>query len=237
MKVAPNEMPIEPYVKRPDLGHGTSRIGIGGGWRNDRVFEEINIRAAYQDLLDPEPGYTPNAQIEVLSFAFRHYHNQSQARLERFSPLNMISLSPVDSLFQAPSWKLNLGMNTIAHGGCQLCTNGYLNGGIGGAVETHLVGRQVFYAMAELEGDVSKAYEESYRIGGGGTFGMLADITDRWKLLASTTYLRFPLGDKSEDWRWSVGQRFSLTTNLAIRLEYNHRDHDNDVLATLHLYF
>jgi hypothetical protein len=237
LKVAPNDMPIEPYVKRPDLGHGTSRVGVGAGWRNDRAFEEINVRAAYQDLLDPDYGYTPNAQIEVMSFALRHYHNDSQARVERFSPVNMISLSPVDSLFQAPSWKLNLGMNTISHRDCQLCTNGYFNGGIGGALESHLVGHQVFYAMAEIEANASKAYEESHRIGGGGTIGMLADMTDRWKLLASGTYLRYALGEKSEDWRWSVGQRVSLTTNLAIRVEYHHRSHDNDVLATLHLYF
>lgn len=237
LKVPPAEMAIEPYVKRPDLGHGTSRIGLGAGWRNDRAFEEINVRAAYQDLLDPDYGYTPNAQIEVLSFAVRHYHNQSQARLERFSPVNMISISPIDSLFQAPSWKLNLGMNTIAHGGCQLCTNGYFSGGVGGAVESHLLGRQIFYAMAEVEANASKAYEENHRIGGGGTFGMLTDITERWKLMASGTYLRYALGEKSEDFRWSVGQRLSLTTNLAFRVEYNHRSHDNDVLATLQIYF
>ena len=237
LKVSPADVPIEPYVKRPDLGHGTSRAGIGAGWRNDRAFEEINIRAAYHDLLDPEAGYTPDAQIEVLSAALRHYHNDSQARLERFTALNMISLAPMDSLFQAPSWKLALGMNTIAHGGCQLCTNGYLNGGLGGAVESHMLGRQVWYAMAEVEADASKAYEQSHRVGGGGTVGLLADITERWKLLATGSYLRYALGEKSEDIRWSVGQRYTLTTNLAFRVEYNHRSHDNDVLATLHWYF
>jgi len=237
LRVLPTDLPIEPYVKRPDLGHGTSRVGIGAGWRNDRAFEEINVRAAYHDLLDPEYGYTPDAQIEVLSLAVRHYHNDSQARLERLSVMNMISLAPMDSLFQAPSWKLGLGMNTIAHGGCQLCTNGYLNGGLGGAVESKMLGRQVWYAMAEVEADASKAYEDSYRIGGGGTVGLLADLTDRWKLLATGTYLRYALGEKSEDFRWSVGQRYSLTTNLAFRVEYNHRSHDNDVLATVQMYF
>jgi hypothetical protein len=237
LKVIPTDVPIEPYVKRPDLGHGTSRVGIGAGWRNDRAFEEINVRAAYHDLLDPEYGYTPDAQIEVMSLAVRHYHNDSQARLERFIPLDMISLAPMDALFQAPSWKLGLGMNTIAHGGCQLCTNGFLNGGLGGALESHVLGRQVWYAMAEVEANASKAYEENHRIGGGGTVGLLADLTDRWKLLATGSYLRYALGEKSEDIRWSVGQRYTLSTNLAFRVEYNHRSHDNDVLATLHLYF
>ncbi|HET8720867.1 MAG TPA: DUF4105 domain-containing protein [Nitrospira sp.] len=237
LKVLPTDVPIEPYVKRPDLGHGTSRIGIGAGWRNDRAFEELNIRAAYHDLLDPEYGYTPDAQIEVMSLAVRHYHNASQARIERFTPLSMVSLAPMDSLFQAPSWKLALGMNTIAHGGCQLCTNGYLNGGLGGAVESRVIGRQVWYAMGEVEADASKAYEDNYRIGGGGTVGLLADLTDRWKLLATGSYLRYALGEKSEDFRWSVGQRYSLTRNLTFRVEYNHRSHDNDVLATFQMYF
>jgi hypothetical protein len=91
--------------------------------------------------------------------------------------------------------------------------------------------------MAEVEGNASKAYEDSHRIGGGGTIGLLADITDRWKLLATGTYLRYALGEKSEDFRWSVGQRVTLTRDLAFRVEYNHRSHDDDVLATLHLYF
>jgi hypothetical protein len=230
-------VPIEPYVKRPDLGHGTSRAGIGAGWRNNRAFEEFNVRAGYHDLLDPEYGYTPDAQIEILSVALRHYHNDSQARIERFIPLNIMSLSPLSTLSQFPSWKVSLGMNTIALNGCQLCTNGYFNGGMGGAVESHLLGRQVWYAMAEVEADASKAYEQSHRAGGGGTLGLLADLTDRWKLLASGSYLRFGLGDKREDIRWFVGQRYTVATNLAFRVEYNHRTHDNDVIALLHWYF
>src|SRR5262245_17328772 len=166
-----------------------------------------------------------------MSFAVRHYQNPSQARLERFTPMNMISLAPMDTLFQAPSWKLNIGMNTINFGTCQLCTNGYFNGGMGGAVESHVLGRQVWYAMGEVEADASKAYQDSYRVGGGGTVGLLADITDRWKLLATGTYLRFPLGDKSEDFRWSVGQRYSLTTNLAFRVADNHRRPHKDLMA------
>jgi hypothetical protein len=66
---------------------------------------------------------------------------------------------------------------------------------------------------------------------------MLADLTERWKLMLSTTYLRYPLGEKSDDFRWLVGQRYALQQNLALRLEYNHRDHDNDVLFTIQAYF
>ncbi|HXT65456.1 MAG TPA: hypothetical protein VN657_01610, partial [Nitrospiraceae bacterium] len=144
---------------------------------------------------------------------------------------------PMDSVFHAPSWKINVGMNTIKHGGCQLCSNGVMNGGIGAAVESRWLGHQVFFAFAEVEANYSRAYDERHRIGGGGSVGMLADLTERWKLLASGTYLRYPLGDKSDDFRWTVGQRLTLLQNLTLRLDYNHRDHDNDVMFSMQAFF
>lgn len=237
LKVTPRDLTIEPYVKQPDLGHGTSRIGAGAGWRNHRAFEEVNVRAAYHDLLDPEPGFTPDAQIEIMSVTLRHYHHQSQARVERFSPLNILSLAPMDSLSQVPSWKVNVGMQTIRHNGCQLCSNGVFNGGIGAAAETQLFKREVYFAFAEAEANYSRAYEERHRVGGGGTVGMLADATDRWKLVLSGSYLRYALGDKSDDIRWYAGSRYTLSQNWALRLEYNHRDRDNDVVFSVQAFF
>ncbi|MDP2384187.1 MAG: DUF4105 domain-containing protein [Nitrospirota bacterium] len=237
LKVTPRDVSVEPYVTRPDLGHGTSRISTGAGWRNHRAFEEATLRAAYQDLLDPEPGFTPNAQIEIMSVSVRHYHHQSQARVEKFSPINIVSLAPMDSLSQLPSWKVNLGMQTIRHNGCQLCSNGVFNGGIGAAAETHLLKREVYFAFAEAEANYSRAYEERHRIGGGGTVGMLTDVTDRWKLMLSGSYLRYALGDKSDDIRWYAGSRYTLSQNWALRLEYNHRDRDNDLVFSVQAFF
>ncbi len=237
LKVASRDVPVEPYVKQPDLGHGTSRIGVGAGWRNYRAFEEVNIRAAYHDLLDPEPGFTPDAQIEIMSVALRHYHDESQARIERFSPINIVSLAPMDSLSQLPSWKVNIGMQTIRHNGCELCSNGVANVGIGAAAETQLFKREVYFAFAEAEANYSRAYEERHRIGGGGTVGMLVDATDRWKLMLSGSYLRYALGDKSDDIRWYAGSRYTLSQNWALRVEYNHRDRDNDVLLSIQAFF
>jgi hypothetical protein len=231
------EFLVEPFAKQPELGHNTSRVSVGAGWRNNSAFEEQTIRAGYHDLLDPEIGYTPNAQIEIASVTMRTYNRHNQTRLERATLANVVSLSPVDSVFHAPSWKINVGMQTIKHRGCQLCSNGVMNGGIGAAVESRLLNREVYFAFAEAEANYSRAYEERHRIGGGGTVGMLADLTDRWKLMASGTYLKYALGEKSDEVRWFVGQRYTLLQNLALRLEYNHRDHDNDVMASVQMFF
>ena len=237
LRIPSQEFTVEPFAKRPELGHKTSRASVGAGWRNNDTFEEVSVRAGYHDLLDPEVGYTPDAQIELASITARYYNRADQARIERATLANVVSLSPIDSVFHAPSWKINVGMNTIRFGDCQLCSNGVVNGGIGAAKESHLLKREVLFAFAEAEADYSRAYQENYRVGGGGTVGLLADLTDRWKLMASGTYLGFPLGDKSDDVRWFVGQRYTVSQNWTLRLEYNHRDHDNDVMFSMQAYF
>jgi Domain of unknown function (DUF4105) len=237
LRIPSEPFSVVPFAKQPELGHRTSRASLGAGWRNNDTFEEFTVRAGYHDLLDPEIGYTPDAQIELASISLRHYNRVDQTRIERATFANVLSLSPMDSLFHAPSWKINVGMNTIRFGGCQLCSNGVANGGIGAAVESHWLKREVFFAFAEAEADYSHAYEENHRVGGGGTVGMLTDLTDRWKLMATGSYLQYALGDKSNDFRWFVGSRYTLYQNWALRLEYNHRDHDNDVLFTLQAFF
>jgi hypothetical protein len=237
LRIPSEEFKVVPFAKQPELGHKTSRASVGVGWRNNDTFEEATVRAGYHDLLDPEVGYTPDAQIEIASLTARHYNRADQARIERATLANVLSLSPIDSVFHAPSWKINVGMNTIKYNSCQLCSNGVMNGGIGVAAESHWLKREVFFAFMEGEANYSKAYEERHRIGGGGTVGLLADLTDRWKMMASGTYLRYALGDKSDDFRWSVGQRYTLSQNWALRLEYNHRDYDNDVLFSLQGFF
>lgn len=235
--VPSEEVEILPYTKQPDAGHRTSRATLGGGWRNHDTFEEASFRAVYHDLLDPEEGYTPDAQIEMFGLAVRHYNRAEQTRVERATLLNILSLSPMDDLFRAPSWKVNLGMQTIRHRDCQLCSNGVAGGGIGAAVESQLFKREVYFAFADAEANVSRAYEERHRIGGGATVGMLADVTDRWKLMVSGSYLRYPLGDKSDDIRWYAGSRYTLARNWAVRVDYNHRDRDNDVVFSLQAFF
>jgi len=235
--VPSEDIEIRPYTKQPDVGHRTSRATVGGGWRNNDTFEEASLRAVYHDLLDPEEGYTPDAQIEMFGLAVRHYNRTEQTRVERATLVNIVSLSPMDELFQAPSWKVNVGMQTIRHRGCQLCSNGVANGGIGAAVESNLFNREVYFAFAEGEANYSKAYKEWHRVGGGGTVGMLADVTDRWKLMISGSYLRYALGDKSDDIRWYAGSRYTLTQNWGVRLDYNHRDRDNDIVFSVLAFF
>ena len=237
LRMPSEDMKILPFADHPDLGHSTSRASVGSGWRNNDTFEEVTVRAGYHDLLDPETGHTPDAQVEMASVSVRHYDRADQTRVERATLVNVMSLSPMDSLFHSPSWRFNVGMQTLKHNGCQLCSNGVVSGGIGAAVESHWLKREVYFAFAEGEANYSRAYEERHRIGGGGTAGMLVDLTERWKMMASGTYLKYALGEKSDDIRWFVGSRYTLAQNWALRLECNHRNHDDDVVFTVQAFF
>jgi hypothetical protein len=228
---------VTPLTPSPEHGHESFRVGTGGGWRNKEMFEEISFRAVYHDLLDPDPGYTQDSQIVLGDLGLRHYHSRNQFRVERFTLANVISLTPIDSWFRGPSWKINSGMNTVKTRSCDLCSNGHLNLGVGGALETHLFQREVYFLFGEVDANVSGAYEENHRVGGGVSGGIMANITDNWKWLASGGYLGYLFGDRSDDVKISVGQRWTFAKNFAFRTTYTHHDRDNEVLAVFHGYF
>ncbi len=238
LKIPSKEFAVRPFTLPPEEGHKIHRFGLAGGWRQDDIFEEVNFRLASHDLLDPERGYTPDAQIELLSVALRRYERRDQSRLERLTLANIISLSPMDALIQKPSWKFSGGLQTVRGSRCRLCSNWNANGGAGGALESRWIRREVYFAMAELDANLSQAYAQHHRAGGGGSAGLLADLTERWKVLLAATYLRFPLGDRSDTFRAAFHQRYTLQKDLAVRLELTHRDpQDNEALIVLHGYF
>lgn len=238
IRVKPPALTIPPLTDAPEKGHLTRRAGVGFGWRQDEFFEEINLRPAYQDLLDPEIGYTPHAQIEFLAAKFRHYEKHDQYRLERLAVVDIISLSPMDRLFHRPSWKVGLTWETVRREGCRYCGSLNFNVGPGAALETHWLRRELYFAFAELDVNYSHAFEENHRAGGGGTIGLLVDLTDRWKMLASATYLTYPLGEHSDNTKLSFQQRFTLTKNWIVRVELNHFERqDNEALVTVQTFF
>jgi hypothetical protein len=237
LKVAPAPVAVKPVVGPPEQGHAIRRAGLGAGWRDGEFFNEINFRLAYHDLLDPEYGYTPDAQIEALGIALRRYHRSDHTRIERFTLVNIVSLSPVNDLFQSPSWKLDTGFHTVRHRGCRFCGVAHLNGGIGVSAESTWLKREVYFAFAELAAEYGRGFDTDYRLGGGATAGALIDMTERWKIGAAATYLRFPIGEKSGEWRVSAQQRYTLHKNIALRFDFNRRARTREYLINLQVYF
>ncbi|MGH7931480.1 MAG: DUF4105 domain-containing protein, partial [Candidatus Binatia bacterium] len=237
LRVPPVAVALKPFSGPPEQGHDIMRAGLGVGWREGEVFTELNFRLAFHELIDPEYGYTPDAQIEALGISLRHYPERSHTRIERFTLINIVSLAPINVLFQSPSWKVATGFDTIRHNGCRFCRAGNLNGGIGIAAESSWLKREVYFGFAELATEYGRVFDSDYRIGGGATAGALVDITERWKMGVSGSYLNFPAGDKSAEWRISAQQRFTLSKNVVARFDFNQRARTREYLLNLQAYF
>jgi hypothetical protein len=237
VKVPAAPIALTPVAGPPEQGHKIIRAGLGVGAREGEFFSELNFRFAFHDLLDPQYGYTPDAQIEALGVALRHYPRNDRTRLERLTLVNILSLSPMDALFQSPSWKVSTGLETIRHNDCRFCRIGNFTLGLGAAGESSWLKREVYFAFAELATESGRVFNGNFRLGGGATVGTLIDITDRWKFTVSGTYLNFPVGEKSKEWRVAVQQRYALYQNIALRFDFNQRPRTQEVLLNLHTYF
>src|SRR6185436_8320449 len=90
---------------RPDQGHGSARVALGAGWRKSRPFVQLDARPGYHDLLDPQGGYTPGAQIDFLDLAVRIYGNDGEVRLQDLALVDIVSLAPRDQIFSPLSWR------------------------------------------------------------------------------------------------------------------------------------
>ncbi|HSD97903.1 MAG TPA: DUF4105 domain-containing protein, partial [Sulfuricaulis sp.] len=241
----PPQQPEVPMPEvRPDQGHKTSRLAGGGGSRGGRQFEEIDLRPTYHDLMDDDGGYTRGAQIEFFNMQFRHYRDDDSFRLEEFTPLNIVSLSPRDDFFTPVSWKINVGWTRKHFSDDDEPLVFRANAGPGLAFNmpgSHHEGHSVYYGFVEAALDVGKRFEQDYALGAGPTVGWLTDISDRWRLNVYARSLRYGLGDVHYARELTIEQRYSLTRQSAVRFELfrkqEFQDYWNGGAISLNIYF
>ncbi|MCU7875176.1 MAG: DUF4105 domain-containing protein, partial [Candidatus Thiodiazotropha sp. (ex Lucinoma borealis)] len=81
-------------VSRPEQGHLTSRLSIGGGQQDNKNFISFRYRPAYHDILDPLPGYSRGAQINFLDIRANYFPGDSSLKLDKFTLIDILSLTP-----------------------------------------------------------------------------------------------------------------------------------------------
>ncbi|MEY4729481.1 MAG: hypothetical protein RL020_639, partial [Pseudomonadota bacterium] len=217
----PNHDPIIPApVVRPDQGHKTSRIDVGYGVQDGAHFQELVWRPSYHELIDPEAGYNRGAQIQFFRFALRHYADEKKTRLEKFVPIDILSLAPRDEFFQRLSWKINLsGVRTrMANGEERPLAR--VNGGAGYAWETGkaLHTPTLLYSFLDVTLDAGKFPGADYALGAGPALGMVTDLSQDWRAHTYARLQRFALGNQRTSAEVSIDQRFSVGPNAGLRV-------------------
>jgi hypothetical protein len=234
----PSQAPAIDPGTRPDLGHRTSRAGFGAGKRDGQAFQQLELRPTYHDVIDADAGYVRGAQIEFFDMAFRHY-NHGATRVERFVPVDILSLAPRDDFFQPRSWRVSGGWRRafLKDGSEPLVAS--LDGGAGAAWSTR--GRALFYALGESALRAHRSLEHGYGVGAGARLGALVDPAPGWRLHAYASGINYFLGESEQPRALGLQQRFAVGRDSALRLDLERRReggrHFNSASLSLQLYF
>jgi hypothetical protein len=216
---------------RPEHGHGSSRISVGGGIRDARDYQELRLRPAYHDLLDAEDGYLPGAQIEFLKLALRRDQTSGEVQLEQFTFASIMSLAARDGLLKPSSWRVDAGAKRIELRDGRRPLVAHVDGGRGMAVR---YGSQAqAYVLGEGALLAADGLEQGHAAGAGASAGLLLDASPAWRLHAYGRGLRYFSGELHSSVEVGLDQRIALTRDLALRLETSwRRAYDRDTRST-----
>ncbi len=237
LKYKRQDTEVTRFSAPPETAHGTDRVRLGVGINNDELFQEFAYRPALHDILGRETGYKKDSQFIFLDMAGRYYYESKRFRLDRFRLLDIISLTPYEPIFKKPSWKLNLGFDTIRDLDCDYCISCKGNVGYGYSYKPNYKSPYILFVMAELEAETSGHLEDNHRAGGGVSGGVFIDFGEDWRLQLGAEYKRFPLGNESEYIQYDSKLRYSPHKDVDLRLEYQRFDQKDEGLFSINLYF
>jgi len=213
----------------PDQGHDPVRFEFSAGnFRSDQdnidndyqSFLELSIQPGFHDLLSAESGQAPNSQINFLNLRARYETDSESWRLQNFTLIDIISLYPVSSLIQEPSWKINLGWQRNLDNACADCAPFIINPGIGLAFQSNLHRREVYFAFLEANLEFDHEFDSDHRAGFGATVGILFDVTEKWRLALVANRTRYTEGQRGYVTESELRQRFTLSRNSETTFEF-----------------
>jgi hypothetical protein len=206
----PDQTPAIPSPKVwPGEGHKPARAGIGYGFEDKRQFIELTARPAYHDLFDPEGGFTPGAQVSLLSSAARYYPEVDRTELERIDIIDIKSLSSWDRFLHPVSWNADIGVVRKHPSVTDSLLLGRFNGGIG--ISHDLSAQTTAHALAEGTVELNRRFDYFAAPGLGPSIGVVHDFSERWRTGVSFLWQFFFLNEQRNDYEAVIGNRFTIT--------------------------
>jgi hypothetical protein len=234
----PLEIP-PPAGRAPELGHGSLRLGAGGGVSSaGGPLALVDLRLALHDLGDPPAGYPPLSQIEFLPTRLRLA--RGRVELDESWLFRIVSLNDLGRFDLRPSWRVRLGAATVRDAGCDRCVAGaaelgagMTKGGILGAVDLYAgvdLGLEWSPRLAGLaEGPVRAGVGPGglARLRLGSVAALLADA--RWRFLPDAS------PDRTFDLRAAL--RLHVREGVSLALEARRTPAADEATAAVHGYF
>ncbi len=152
-----------PWSEAPHNAHGSMRLNYKATYNDQyHLINEIGLRFALHDLLDPSEGYAPNSEIEFGNIKLEQFskNNKNYFALNKFDLVNVMSLNPFESYEKKYSWNFKTGVETLSHLGARLHYNTYLQVGAGYyfALNSRLHFGSLFFIKPEFSTYFAKGY-------------------------------------------------------------------------------
>jgi hypothetical protein len=218
----------------PTTGHASARIDVMAGRRAGSDFYTFTARPAYHDLLDPPAGYQRGAAIQFFQTVLsRSAHGHVQ--LERFTPVDISSLSPHEPLLRARSWRVGMHLRRDPFGQAdeRRRMGAEVRGGPGWAWQLggDGIGDLMPYAFLDnhLQWDRRRA-DQPWALGSGLAAGLLWQATPHLGVQLEG-HGRAYLGDLPKEWGWSLQTRVHPHADWSLngQIQQQHRERTRPV--------
>lgn len=201
---------------KPENGHRSGRLGLGGGLNRLHAFGEIQYRGTFHDLLGPPEGYEPYSELSMGDMRARF--EKGRFYLERFDVLRIRALSPRSEWFPRFAWSVKFGFDRAKEFLCAdwRCSKGLVNGGGGISAK---VGSVLFFALAEGDVEVGGVFDPNYRLAAGPSGGIFLPLWKGGRALAEAEYRWRILGEKFQRRPLRLGVSQTLHPNWELRAQ------------------
>jgi hypothetical protein len=240
LRVQSDELVVPaPQDRAPQLGHGSVRVGAGGGDSSRMgAFAALDLRVALHDLADPPAGYPALSGIEFMPTRLRVRLSDARLFVDEAWALRITSLNDLTRFDLRPSWRLRVGAATVNDAGCDGCLVPQAEVGTGfakvlGPLDLFVGADAALEARAGLSGIDGKGVRAGIGPGGLarlrlGSFAiLLADA--RWHWL--------PGADPGETFELRGTLRVPLGRSLALSLDARRTPTADEGSLVLHAYY
>lgn len=185
-----------PPNARPELSHGSRRVGIAAGSdSNLGMFASFGARLAMHDLTDPPTGQPELGQLEFFPISLRLFPESGRVLLERADLVVAGSFLPLQPFSSPTSWRFKLGAVGGNAAGCYDCTafRAGFDGGIAVGTSRHALTAWLMGASDLLAGPAfAWGGGAPVAVGLGGTSGLRVEVGQRFTFLTQARLLWRP---------------------------------------------